>query len=282
MSSNKCNTIERPTPGYLNTEIAHLKEYIWEMEDNHRLALGEWTRKCGQLGNQIGRLRRQINDKENEYRAELDRMNNDHRAALNTWIKKCDQLGNEMGSLRKFVNKEVGQQAELDQMTLEIDRLRQRLLDKEIECDLQLKKSSAKESEMNNELKALRSKLAEVSMENGKLLDRSNVHPIKNEKVDLNATINTCDNSECERAGQKSLNNSVETTDQIGGSQQDLAARIAEQVLEDDDEELKRKSKSSLWNTLKRHISTNKGKREKYNLSPSFTLTREISEIEEK
>lgn len=277
MSSNNA----KPESGHLYVEIAHMKEYIWEMEDNHRRTLSEWTRKCGQLGNEIGRLRKQLGDYDTEHRAELDRVDNNHRSALNTWMKKCDQMGSEIGPLRQFVSKTIQQQTELDQLTHEIDLLRQRLLEKETECSSKFEMGLANETELNNELKGLRSKLAEISIENANLRERCCVTQTKDDAMDLNGTINTCDISQCELDEEKiHLNDSVETTDLSKGSQQDLVPCVTEQGLEDD-EDLKRKSKSSLWETLKRRMSA-KGKREKDHVCTSSTLTLEVSEIEEK
>lgn len=89
--------------GHLGNEIGDLRNELVEMEEEHEEALGLWRSKCGKLGFQVRELKKQLTS-----------MESDHNAAQKSSKKVCEQLKNETGQLQnKWLKKEADHEAAL-------------------------------------------------------------------------------------------------------------------------------------------------------------------------
>ncbi len=286
MASNQ----EKKVLGFLYGEISRLKKQIWDMAEEHQTELCMWTRKCGQLGNEVGNLRKELMAQERE-----------HQAALTLWTRKCGTLGNELGQLRKqLMKKECEIEAErpatlnswikkCGEVVNEIDRLRTELLNKEIAYQTDREQSK-------HEIDVLRQRCEQLEIEHQtdilKQRIDSDLTKLIDREADATVVIDHADIHERSSAGQindveadrivKTYYSSDGETDEVNHVSESAGIddhTITENVLpsnvtdhqEEADELVKQKPKFPFWKTLKRHVSI-RGK-----MGKSSTLTYKVS-----
>lgn len=287
------NNQEKKASGHLYTEIARLKQQILEIDEQHRTELSTWTRKCGQLGNEIGNLRKQLAEQE----CHLPTV---HQEPLSFWTKRCGDMGNEIGRLRKqLADKESSLTAEhqatlhswsktCGELVTEIGRLRKKLSSKEIEY--QTERDQAK-----FEIEVLRQRFEKLEFEQqqqrtvfdlnelieqgaelmGEILDTcaQQLESVQINDVEADRIVKTYYSSDGETDEVINVNESAVNEDLSGSITEDLLPIVTDQKIQPQ-ETVKQKPKSVFWTTMKRHVSL-KGK-----LAKSSTLTYKVSGTE--
>lgn len=243
--------LQRNVAHYLYAENAPLKQKILQSNDEHRDELSKWTKKCGVLGNDIGRLRKQI-----EYLEER----------MSFWSTKCGVLGNEVGRLRKqLVAMENDYRTERCRLNNDIDQLRANKAEFDSESKNVLEKDQPEEC--IDKFECLNSTLSEVNIRSDSDSLHENTlqgHQMNEEKII--DTIKDSDNFESELDSQQSWlqnatdeetkHDAVENNDESGDIDLSSIQHINGHNEVHDDEEIKQKPKFSLWNALKKHVAT--------------------------
>lgn len=233
---------EKALKGYLYSEIARLKQQLATQsvqlatqKTDDQAWLPFWTRKCGLMGNEIGRLRKQLLEVEAQ-----------HQTILALWEDKCEKLTKELDEIRKKVltNDTEHNTSKKDDVVKEID-----------EGEIPERQSfdvNELVQDIDNRSIDPPSNAIETISENQQ--NRSD----EMEEIEVDIIVQSFCNSDSDADVGPNGIDSIKNEDLIDGNKTN-SSHFVVQPLQQDEASI-RKSKNAFWSALKKRVSMKKAR----------------------